>query len=127
MSEQLGAALILTVVFAASGFPLILIARAGTRRSLDWSWGGHTAANTPKDAWDEAHYLAGPIMERSGWLMTLTGVIGGPVVAWNEVAGLVTGGILLAASLGLMGLSILKGLQVLGTGKTLSEAPPSGS
>lgn len=115
MSEQAAGGLILALTLSITGFVLVLIGRAGERRSLDWAWAQHTSENTAPEVWDSAHRVAGPIMRRSGWLFVGAGVVGGPLLAWNEVVGLFALGMLVASAIGVMALSIHRGLRVLRT------------
>lgn len=81
---------------------------------MDWSWGGYTQDNTEPERWDAAHRAAGPLMQRSGWLMVASGVIGAVVMLFNEPFGLAILLILVVLSLGAMFWSIGRGLRVLG-------------
>lgn len=113
MSEQTLGGLIVAILFSIIGLAVVLIGRAGERRSLDWACGPYNVKNTPSEAWDSAHYAAGPIMRRSGWLFVTAGVLGGALLTWSESLGVIALCLLTAVAIGAMGLSIHRGLRVL--------------
>ena len=114
--DQLGG-LILIAVMGITGLGVVWVGRAGARRSLDWSWGGHTVENTPAHLWDEAHRRAGPMMAIAGWLLVLSGLLGAPLLLANEVLGGVVIGVCIAVSITAMVVSIVRGTKILGGDK----------
>jgi len=113
MTADAVGAVVLTVIMSACGLGIVWVGRAGASRRIDWSWGGHTAGNTPSDLWDDAHRQAGPPMVSSGWLMVLSGLLGGSLLLINEAWGLTALLGLIVASLAMMFRSIGIGLRVL--------------
>ena len=115
--------LISAVVYVAFGLGVMALARAGERRTLDWSWGGRTRDNTPPDIWDAAHRRAAPSMRRAGMLFVFAGLVAGVLVAWRETVGVVVLCVLTVAALLAVFASIRSGLAVLA--ETASDADPN--
>ena len=113
MSADALGGLILAVVYVAIGLAVMALARAGERRTLDWSWGGHTRDNTPPDAWDAAHRSAAPGLRRAGMLFVLAGLVAGVLIAWRETVGGIALGVLTVAALLFVFAGIRTGLAVL--------------
>jgi len=109
MTEETFGAIAVALVLAVCGILVVWIGRAGTEHRFDWSWGGHTPENSSPDQWERAPREAGPLMERSGWAMVASGLLGGAALLISEVSGLVV-------LLGLIGLSLMYMFKSVATG-----------